>query len=103
MATAAMTQAPGAASGESATNKLVYWVMSGLFSVLVLAGGALFTLLQTQLSNVTAQEQVRGERIATLEAQYRGVDQRLTEISGKLDKLIAEARADFKAGKARKL
>ena len=74
------------------TSKLVYWMMTTAVALVVMGGMGWMTHMSNAIAEVQVLSAHRGERLSTIEANYLGINTRLTRIEQKVDTLLERKR-----------
>lgn len=74
-------------------NRLTYWIIGALFSVLLLGGGGVASWVNARLTDVEQTQRQRGDRVIYLEAKIESVEAALKRIEDKLDSVLRGRRA----------
>lgn len=84
---------------ENGHQKMLWFVVSSLFSIVLLGGGAWLSILTSRVSEIDAMQRTRGDRIGQVEGRVDSLDKRfdrleprLERIEQKIDALVANKR-----------
>lgn len=73
--------------------KLVMWLLTGLFGLTLSLGGVAWAGMSGRVDRLEGVEGTRIERIATVEAELRGVKAQLDRMERTLDRLATQGGA----------